>query len=115
MTTCFKVASTICEINVSLATTHYAVTCSKASTVSWTVVFLARLRFQTIMKEGIKGIYKGMGAPLATVAVFNAVLFASRGQMEVLLSHTDGKQLHGNLRSAAVVQPLPASQLVVLP
>lgn len=37
--------------------------------------------------------YKGMGAPLATVALFNAVLFSSRGQMEVLLKHSDGKYL----------------------
>jgi hypothetical protein len=36
--------------------------------------------------------YKGMAAPLATVALFNAVLFASRGQMEALLAHKDGEQ-----------------------
>lgn len=46
---------------------------------------------QTLVQEGVKGIYKGISAPLATVAVFNAVLFASRGQMEVLLKHTDGE------------------------
>jgi hypothetical protein len=46
---------------------------------------------QTLVNEGIKGIYKGISAPLATVALFNAVLFASRGQMEVLLKHIDGK------------------------
>lgn len=45
---------------------------------------------QTIMGEGIKGMYKGMGAPLATVALFNAVLFASRGQMQAFLAHRDG-------------------------
>lgn len=45
---------------------------------------------RTLRTEGIKGMYKGMGAPLATVALFNAVLFASRGQMEVLLAHPDG-------------------------
>jgi solute carrier family 25 carnitine/acylcarnitine transporter 20/29 len=42
------------------------------------------------VREGFKGLYKGMSAPLATVALFNAVLFASRGQMEVLLAHKDG-------------------------
>jgi solute carrier family 25 carnitine/acylcarnitine transporter 20/29 len=47
---------------------------------------------QTLVKEGFKGLYKGMSAPLATVALFNAVLFASRGQMEVLLAHKDGEQ-----------------------
>lgn len=34
--------------------------------------------------------YKGMGAPLATVAAFNAVLFSARGTMERLLAHKDG-------------------------
>jgi solute carrier family 25 carnitine/acylcarnitine transporter 20/29 len=48
-----------------------------------------------LIQEGVKGIYKGMGAPLATVAVFNAVLFASRGQMEVLLEHKDGEEQQG--------------------
>jgi hypothetical protein len=47
---------------------------------------------QTLVREGFKGLYKGMSAPLATVALFNAVLFASRGQMEVLLAHKDGEQ-----------------------
>ncbi len=45
---------------------------------------------QTLVNEGLKGIYKGISATLATVALFNAVLFASRGQMEVLLKHADG-------------------------
>ncbi|XP_004512531.1 mitochondrial carnitine/acylcarnitine carrier-like protein [Cicer arietinum] len=40
---------------------------------------------QTIAAEGPRGLYKGMGAPLATVAAFNAVLFTVRGQMETLL------------------------------
>lgn len=44
----------------------------------------------TLRNEGIRGMYRGMGAPLATVALFNAVLFASRGQMEALLAHSDG-------------------------
>lgn len=58
---------------------------------------------QTLVNEGIKGIYKGISAPLATVAVFNAVLFASRGQMETLLKHADGEQRvvpkHPNLQA----------------
>lgn len=40
---------------------------------------------QTLAAEGPRGLYKGMGAPLATVAAFNAVLFTVRGQMEALL------------------------------
>lgn len=40
---------------------------------------------KTLVSEGPKGLFKGMGAPLATVAVSNAVLFAARGQMEALL------------------------------
>ena len=34
-----------------------------------------------------------MGAPLATVALFNAVLFSARGRMEALLAHSDGTPL----------------------
>ena len=37
--------------------------------------------------------YRGMGAPLATVALFNAVLFSVRGRMERLLAHADGSPL----------------------
>ncbi|KAG0601409.1 hypothetical protein M758_11G108100 [Ceratodon purpureus] len=48
---------------------------------------------QTIAAEGPKGLYKGMGAPLATVAVLNAVLFTARGQMEALLRDAPGAHL----------------------
>lgn len=37
--------------------------------------------------EGPKGLYRGLGAPLAAVALFNAVLFTARGQMEAFLLH----------------------------
>ena len=37
--------------------------------------------------------YRGMGAPLATVALFNAVLFSVRGRMERALAHADGSPL----------------------
>ncbi|CAN1356903.1 Mitochondrial carnitine/acylcarnitine carrier-like protein [Linum perenne] len=40
---------------------------------------------KTIASEGAGGLYKGMGAPLATVAALNAVLFTVRGQFEALL------------------------------
>ena len=62
---------------------------SYTNCVLYVLVFVVLL--QTLAQEGIKGIYKGVSAPLATVALFNAVLFASRGQMEVLLKHADGE------------------------
>lgn len=48
---------------------------------------------KTIAAEGPGGLYKGMGAPLATVAAFNAVLFTVRGQMEALLRSHPGDVL----------------------
>lgn len=48
---------------------------------------------KTIAAEGPRGLYKGMGAPLATVAAFNAVLFTVRGQMEALLRSEPGVPL----------------------
>ncbi|KAI4314470.1 hypothetical protein L6164_027376 [Bauhinia variegata] len=48
---------------------------------------------QTLAAEGPRGLYKGMGAPLATVAAFNAVLFTVRGQMESLLRSHPGAPL----------------------
>ena len=48
---------------------------------------------QTISSEGPRGLYKGMGAPLATVAAFNAVLFTVRGQMESLVRAHPGAHL----------------------
>ncbi|GJM91548.1 hypothetical protein PR202_ga07928 [Eleusine coracana subsp. coracana] len=48
---------------------------------------------QTVAAEGPRGLYKGMGAPLATVAAFNAVLFSARGQMEALLRSEPGVPL----------------------
>jgi len=47
---------------------------------------------QTLAEQGVRGLFKGMGAPLATVAFFNAVLFTTRGQMEQLLKHEDGEE-----------------------
>jgi solute carrier family 25 carnitine/acylcarnitine transporter 20/29 len=51
---------------------------------------------QTLAAEGPRGLYKGMGAPLATVAAFNAVLFSVRGQMEGLLRSEPGVPLTMN-------------------
>ncbi|XP_061336870.1 mitochondrial carnitine/acylcarnitine carrier-like protein [Gastrolobium bilobum] len=48
---------------------------------------------QTIAAEGPRGLYKGMGAPLATVAAFNAVLFSIRGKLETLLRSHPGASL----------------------
>lgn len=51
---------------------------------------------QTLAAEGPGGLYKGMGAPLATVAAFNAVLFTVRGQMESLVRSHPGAPLTVN-------------------
>ncbi|KAL9264405.1 UDP-rhamnose/UDP-galactose transporter 5-like protein [Drosera capensis] len=48
---------------------------------------------QTVAAEGPRGLFKGMGAPLATVAAFNALLFTVRGQMESLLRSKPGEPL----------------------
>ena len=54
---------------------------------------------KTLASEGLRGLYKGMAAPLATVALFNAVMFATRGRMEQLLEHADGMCLAYNTAS----------------
>ncbi|CAL0331576.1 unnamed protein product [Lupinus luteus] len=56
---------------------------------------------QTIAAEGPRGLYKGMGAPLATVAALNAVLFSVRGQMEALLRCHPGAPLTINQQIVA--------------
>ncbi|KAK1364752.1 mitochondrial carnitine/acylcarnitine carrier-like protein [Heracleum sosnowskyi] len=48
---------------------------------------------KTVAAEGAGGLFKGMGAPLATVAAFNAVLFSVRGQIEALLRSAPGSPL----------------------
>eukprot|EP00249_Psilotum_nudum_P004312 c17838_g1_i1 orf=539-1480(+) len=48
---------------------------------------------KTLAEEGPRGLYKGMGAPLAAVAMFNAVLFTARGQMEALFRSEPGMSL----------------------
>ena len=47
---------------------------------------------QILANHGVRGLFKGLSAPLVTVAGFNAVLFAARGNMERLLAHPDGEQ-----------------------
>nr|XP_043629135.1 mitochondrial carnitine/acylcarnitine carrier-like protein [Erigeron canadensis]XP_043629136.1 mitochondrial carnitine/acylcarnitine carrier-like protein [Erigeron canadensis]XP_043629137.1 mitochondrial carnitine/acylcarnitine carrier-like protein [Erigeron canadensis] len=56
---------------------------------------------QTLAAEGPRGLYKGMGAPLATVAALNAVLFTVRGQMEALLRSQPGVPLTVNQQVVA--------------
>ncbi|KAL5224883.1 hypothetical protein ABZP36_011522 [Zizania latifolia] len=56
---------------------------------------------QTLAAEGPRGLYKGMGAPLATVAAFNAVLFTVRGQMEAVLRSEPGAPLTVNQQVVA--------------
>eukprot|EP00744_Colponema_vietnamica_P016320 GILI01022894.1.p1 GENE.GILI01022894.1~~GILI01022894.1.p1 ORF type:complete len:319 (-),score=68.34 GILI01022894.1:215-1171(-) len=41
---------------------------------------------QTVKKEGIRGLYKGMGSPFATVPIVNAVVFAAYGQAKLVVS-----------------------------
>ena len=48
---------------------------------------------QTLASEGPRGLYKGMGAPLATVAALNAVLFSVRGQIESFFRPYPGASL----------------------
>ncbi|XP_004148480.1 mitochondrial carnitine/acylcarnitine carrier-like protein [Cucumis sativus] len=48
---------------------------------------------QTLASEGPRGLYKGMGAPLATVAAQNAVLFTVRGQLESFFRTYPGASL----------------------
>ena len=37
---------------------------------------------QTVRAEGVRGLYRGMGMLLASVAACNAVLFTSRGMAQ---------------------------------
>lgn len=46
-----------------------------------------------VAADGLRGLYNGMGAPLATVAATSAILFAAKGQMEVLLRSEPGAPL----------------------
>eukprot|EP00884_Botryococcus_braunii_P022325 jgi/Botrbrau1/8777/Bobra.0330s0010.2 len=48
---------------------------------------------KTLVEQGLFGLYRGMAAPLATVAAFNALLFSVRGFMESTLAHPDGSPL----------------------
>ncbi|XP_038887492.1 mitochondrial carnitine/acylcarnitine carrier-like protein [Benincasa hispida] len=48
---------------------------------------------QTLASEGPRGLYKGMGVPLATVAAQNAVLFTVRGQIESFFRPYPGASL----------------------
>lgn len=60
---------------------------------------------KTVAAEGFKGLYKGMGAPLATVAVANAVLFSARGQMEAALRNHPGEHLAWPSRWSPAPEP----------
>jgi Mitochondrial carrier protein len=60
------------------------------------------LALQTLKNEGIVGMYRGMGLPLATVALFNAVLFSSRGAVNEVLKHKDGALLTARTAPAYV-------------
>lgn len=48
---------------------------------------------KVVAADGFRGLFNGMGAPLATVAATSAVLFAAKGQMEALLRSEPGVPL----------------------
>ncbi|XP_076931420.1 mitochondrial carnitine/acylcarnitine carrier-like protein [Bidens hawaiensis] len=56
---------------------------------------------KTLSADGAGGLFKGMGAPLATVAAFNAALFSVRGQMETSLRSHPGAPLTVNQQCIA--------------
>ena len=62
----------------------------------------------TVAAQGPLGLYKGMLAPLATVAAFNAVLFSSRGLAERVLS-PDGAPCAHPLGDAGACCAMPAA------
>jgi solute carrier family 25 carnitine/acylcarnitine transporter 20/29 len=66
----------------------------------------------TLRDEGVRGLYRGMGAPLATVALFNAVLFASRGAATaaLLARRRRGAEEEGRLSSPDSSTTTPANQ-----
>lgn len=65
----------------------------------------------TIAAQGPLGLYKGMLAPLATVAAFNAVLFSSRGAAERVLSPDGGPLTTGQSIVAGAAAGVPVSLL----
>lgn len=71
-------------------------TCSGGHTCGWTSINSRNKTYsgfagpQTLLQQGVFGLYRGMAAPLATVAAFNAALFSVRGAMESILAHPDG-------------------------
>lgn len=68
---------------------------------------------QIYATHGVRGFFKGLSAPLVTVAAFNAVLFAAKGSMERLLAHTDGDVcnliMHHDCSSTQIEDILPAA------
>lgn len=55
---------------------------------------------QTIKREGILGLYKGMASPLAGISIVNAVLFSAYGWMKNVQSSNGGQLL--SIREIAV-------------
>ena len=62
---------------------------------------------QTVAEGGMTSLFRGMGAPFATVAVYNAILFAARGQMESMLAHADGAALAQAVCCCNLLVPFP--------
>lgn len=63
---------------------------------------------QIVLSHGVLRLYKGMGAPLATVAAFNAVLFSSWGALErVILGPEGGTMTAGQAALAGSLAGIP--------
>lgn len=57
---------------------------------------------QTVLSEGVSGLFKGMGAPLATVSALNAVLFAANGALRGFARKITGVQVRSDRRRLKV-------------
>lgn len=67
---------------------------------------------QKIAARGPLEVYKGMGAPLATVAAFNAILFSTWGAAERLILGPGGGQMTaGQAAVAGAIAGIPVSLL----
>ncbi|DBB06434.1 TPA: hypothetical protein ACH3X1_011992 [Trebouxia sp. C0004] len=70
---------------------------------------------KTMAEGGVHSLFRGMGAPFATVAFYNAILFAARGQMESMLAHPDGSSLSVSDQALAGLGAGTAGALIACP
>lgn len=57
---------------------------------------------RTIRKEGVRGLYKGMGSPMASIPLVNAIVFAAYGQAKSFLRDPDDPDKPLNLWQLAL-------------